>query len=83
MPVRRWILLAVLVSAAVPTLAADHYTLDPNHTYPSLEFSHMGLSIWRGKFNRTLEESRWTARQRTEPSRFRSMSAASISGSTR
>jgi polyisoprenoid-binding protein YceI len=53
MSVRRWILLAVLVSAAVPTLAADRYTLDPNHTYPSLEFSHMGLSIWRGKFNRT------------------------------
>jgi polyisoprenoid-binding protein YceI len=33
--------------------AADNYTVDPNHTYPSLEFSHMGLSIWRGKFNHT------------------------------
>jgi len=33
--------------------AAANYKLDPEHTFPSLEFSHMGLSIWRGKFNRT------------------------------
>jgi polyisoprenoid-binding protein YceI len=23
------------------------------HTYPSIEFSHMGLSVWRGKFNKS------------------------------
>lgn len=33
--------------------AADRYTIDPHHTYPSLEFTHMGLSIWRGKFNKS------------------------------
>jgi polyisoprenoid-binding protein YceI len=33
--------------------AAAVYQLDPDHTFPSLEFSHMGISVWRGKFNRT------------------------------
>jgi len=33
--------------------AADTYKIDPMHTYPSLEFPHMGLSTWRGKFNKT------------------------------
>jgi polyisoprenoid-binding protein YceI len=31
--------------------AAHTYTIDPNHTYPSFEVDHMGLSLWRGKFN--------------------------------
>ena len=45
---------ALLAGAAVPALAApDNYTIDPTHTYPSIEFSHMGLSVWRGKFNKT------------------------------
>jgi polyisoprenoid-binding protein YceI len=35
-----------------PALAAeDHYTLDPDHTFPSFEADHMGISVWRGKFN--------------------------------
>ncbi len=49
----KWILIAVIASAVTPAVAADRYTIDPDHTFPSLEFSHMGLSIWRGKFNRT------------------------------
>lgn len=35
------------------TATAGTYKLDPDHTFPSLEFSHMGISVWRGKFNRT------------------------------
>jgi polyisoprenoid-binding protein YceI len=31
----------------------ENFTLDADHTFPSLEFPHMGLSIWRGKFNKT------------------------------
>jgi len=53
MSVKQWMLCAVVASASVCAVAADSYTVDPNHTYPSLEFSHMGLSIWRGKFNKT------------------------------
>lgn len=33
--------------------AADTYVLDPTHTFPSLEFDHMGISTWRGRFNET------------------------------
>ena len=48
------LLAAVIAVSAIPALAApDNYTIDPMHTFPSLEFSHMGLSVWRGKFNKT------------------------------
>jgi polyisoprenoid-binding protein YceI len=28
------------------------YTIDPTHTFPSFEADHMGMSMWRGKFNK-------------------------------
>ncbi|KGI77665.1 YceI family protein [Oleiagrimonas soli] len=35
-------------------VVGDRYTVDPQHTYPSFEADHMGgLSVWRGKFNRS------------------------------
>lgn len=41
-------------AAAAPALAAPgRYRIDPDHTYPSFEFPHMGISVWRGKFTRT------------------------------
>lgn len=43
---------AVLPAEAAP----ENYVIDPMHTYPSLEMPHMGLSVWRGKFNRTSGE---------------------------
>ncbi len=40
------------LALAAPALATeDHYTLDPDHTFPSFEADHMGISVWRGKFN--------------------------------
>lgn len=51
---RLFVLLAV---TALPAYAApEHYVIDPDHTFPSLEMPHMGLSTWRGKFNRTQGE---------------------------
>jgi polyisoprenoid-binding protein YceI len=51
---KKWMLAVLIAAVSVPSLAvADNYTVDPEHTYPSLEFSHMGISIWRGKFNKT------------------------------
>lgn len=45
---------ALLAGLASATFAAsEKYTLDPTHTFPSVEFSHMNISIWRGKFDRT------------------------------
>ena len=39
---------------AVPAAAAPVvYELDPLHTFPSIEFPHMDISVWRGKFDRT------------------------------
>lgn len=51
---RELLVVALIWSLAAPVLAAaEHYDVDPMHTYPSIEFSHMGISVWRGKFNRT------------------------------
>ncbi len=43
------LLLAATTVTAKPTVL--HFTLDPDHTYPSFEADHVGLSIWRGKFD--------------------------------
>ena len=49
------LLLAVLLSAASMSAVAEtaHYTIDPMHTYPSFEADHMGISVWRGKLDKT------------------------------
>ena len=46
-------LIACLALASTPSIAADRYAVDPAHTYPRLEFSHMGISTWKGQFNKT------------------------------
>jgi polyisoprenoid-binding protein YceI len=46
--------LALAAVLATPAFAAsDSYTLDPNHTFPVFEVSHMGFSTQRGRFNKT------------------------------
>ncbi|GAB3092959.1 YceI family protein [Lysobacter terrae] len=46
-----FVLLLALV--ALPAAAAPvTYEIDPAHTFPSIEADHMGMSVWRGKFNR-------------------------------
>lgn len=45
---------AALALASVSAFAAPTaYTIESNHTYPSFEADHMGISLWRGKFNKT------------------------------
>ncbi len=44
---------ALAASAASAFAAVDTYTIDPTHTYPSFEADHMGISLWRGKFQKT------------------------------
>ena len=54
MSFNKCLLAALMAGASLPAIASpDNYTIDPTHTYPSLEFSHMGLSVWRGKFNKS------------------------------
>lgn len=38
---------------AFQAAAAETYTIDPRHTFPSFEVSHLGISTQRGRFNRT------------------------------
>jgi polyisoprenoid-binding protein YceI len=45
---------AIIAGVAGTAFAADdRYAIDPTHTYPSFEFSHLGISVWRGKFTKT------------------------------
>jgi polyisoprenoid-binding protein YceI len=46
-------IVSILVPAALslPALAAETYTVDPGHTYPSFEISHLGFSTMRGTFD--------------------------------
>jgi len=51
-------LLAVALSLSFATAIAAPavYEIDPAHTYPSFEADHMGISVWRGKFDRSSGE---------------------------
>ena len=45
---------AAVVAAGSAVAAPVKYTIDSNHTYPSMETDHFGgLSTFRGKFNST------------------------------
>lgn len=39
--------------ACAASAAPVNYTIDPTHTFPSFEADHMGISVWRGKFNKS------------------------------
>lgn len=53
MTLKKIALAALLAATAQQTLAADIYPIEPMHTFPSFEFSHMGISVWRGRFDKT------------------------------
>lgn len=45
---------AVAACSAGAVLAAPvTYRIDPHHTFPSFEADHMGISVWRGKLNKS------------------------------
>lgn len=46
-------LIAALIAASASPAMADTFNIDSNHTFPSFEADHMGLSVWRGKFGKT------------------------------
>jgi len=51
---RKFLLPGLVVMAGGATAAPVTYNIDPSHTFPSFEADHMGgLSIWRGRFNKT------------------------------
>lgn len=47
-------LLALLACTALPAAAApERFTIDSRHTYPSYEVQHLGISLQRGRFDKT------------------------------
>ncbi len=46
-------IVALLCCIAIPAWSAETFTLDPGHTFPSFEIGHQGISVMRGKFNRS------------------------------
>jgi len=45
---------ALLATTSAPALSENaHYTIDPAHTYPSFEADHIGISVWRGKLDKS------------------------------
>jgi len=46
-------LIALTLVATTPYVFAETYTIDPSHTFPSFETDHFGISVWRGKFDKT------------------------------
>lgn len=38
---------------SISAFAADSYTIDSRHTFPSFEINHLGFSITRGRFDHT------------------------------
>ena len=45
--------IALASSFAVTAVAADNYSIDPNHTFPVFEVNHLGYSVQHGRFNKT------------------------------
>jgi len=44
---------AILSFCSTAVWAADRYTIDSRHTFPSFEINHLGFSTQRGRFNQT------------------------------
>lgn len=47
------LIVALIAATSASAFAADTYSIEPNHTYPSFEADHMGISVLRGKFTKT------------------------------
>ena len=53
MIVRPLLAIAATLVTAATSAAEVTYQVDPEHTYPSFEADHMGISLWRGKMNKS------------------------------
>ncbi|MDD5388290.1 MAG: YceI family protein [Gallionellaceae bacterium] len=47
------LLVSLLCVASPAVWAVESFSLDPGHTFPSFEIHHQGVSVMRGKFNRS------------------------------
>ena len=47
------LIISAALAVAASSASAQTYNIDPGNTYPSFEADHLGISFWRGKFNKT------------------------------
>ena len=47
------LVIALSTLATIAHAAPVTYRVDPSHTFPSFEADHMGISVWRGRMNKT------------------------------
>jgi len=45
--------ISLLLAASAASASPTAYAIDPTHTFPSFEADHLGISVWRGKFNKS------------------------------
>ncbi len=69
---------AGLAACGAVSAAPISYGIDPEHTYPSFEADHMGLSIWRGKFNKTSGKVVTPRSTRRSPTRGSSSASSTV-----
>jgi polyisoprenoid-binding protein YceI len=75
---RNWIVTGLLATLiAGPVLAGERFTIDPNHTLPMFEVSHLGFSTQIGRFDRTSGTIELDREKKTGTVRF-SIAADSI-----
>ncbi len=46
-------LISALMLVSIQGLATERYTVDPEHTFATFEYDHLGLSLQRARFDRT------------------------------
>ena len=61
---RRFVVMLAAITLFGEAYGAS-YTIDPNHTYPSWEVSHLGVSVLRGKFTKTTGKLTWDRETKT------------------
>lgn len=47
------IAISLLAASGLAAAAPVKYNIDPAHTHPSFEVDHLGISVWRGRFDKT------------------------------
>lgn len=45
--------IACVLSVVACAASADNYKIDSSHTFPTFEVRHLGLSVFRGRFDKT------------------------------
>jgi polyisoprenoid-binding protein YceI len=73
------LIMATASSFSTSAMAADSYTIDSRHTFPSFEISHLGFSMQRGRFNHTTGKVTLDAKAATGGSIDVTIDTASIS----